>query len=106
VKRYLGFFASKGVKLPPMSVVTTITVASEVTDYGEKLVPHFSIGERVDRSEAEPLIRARDEFMAEWRSALAEDLSRPEAGGENVPPAVVDVEGSEAPIYADGEEPF
>lgn len=101
VKRYLGFFASKGVKLPPMSVVTTITVASEVTDYGEKLVPHFSIGDRVSREEAAPLIRARDEFMAEWRSLLADDLAKPEAGGDRVPPETV-----EATVYEDGQEPF
>lgn len=107
VRRYLGFFASKGVKLPPMSRITTIKVAAEDTEFGEKLVPAFHIGEPVPFEEAQPLIVAREEFLAEWRSQLADDLARPEAAGDVVPSGPIDVEGSRVEYGPDeDEEPF
>jgi hypothetical protein len=98
VRRYLGFFASKGVKLPPMSHITQITVGSEKTDYGDKLVPEFHISDRVAFAEAEPLIAAREEFLSEWRSTLADDLARPEGDGAAVPPEVIDAGSDEEPF--------
>jgi hypothetical protein len=107
VRRYLGFFASKGVKLPPMAHLTTIEVAAEATGFGDKLVPHFRIGERVPFDQARPLLAARDEFLAEWRSQLADDLAQPDAGGDVVPREIVDADSSaKTDGYGADEEPF
>lgn len=107
VRRYLGYFASKGVKLPPMAHLTTIGIEPEDTDYGPKLVPRFHIGEKVSVEEARPLIVAREEFLADWRSTLADDLAQPDAAGDAVPSdAKVGVVDAESYEPGDPQRPF
>lgn len=118
VAQYIGGFKARLGGRPPMAYVTEITVAEQETDYGPKLVPHFRVAEAIDHAEAAPLIALRDEFLAQWKSLLAEDLAQAtqqEGGGPSIDPfggegTTVDTTSSSAGdgrIHYDGdEEPF
>lgn len=122
VARYTGTFKARLGGKPPMAFVTEITVGEEETGFGVFLVPEFRIAEPIDYAEAEPLIALRDEFLAQWRSMLAQDLAAAtqaaNGAGEDIgpfddagtrPPAgAVDTVSQAFPgsTLLDGEEPF
>lgn len=75
VQRFLGGFDTRVPRRPPMAFITEITPTVETTKYGDKLAPHFRLGEPITRAEAEPLITLRDRLMAQWQELIERDLA-------------------------------
>lgn len=89
VARYLGGFKARVGGRPPMAYVTEITVVAEETSNGKFLVPQFHLGASIPFTEAAPLKALRDEFIAQWKSMLADELAdatRLQGGGPAVGP--------------------
>lgn len=102
VAMYLGTFKSSLKGSRPMQFVTEISVHLEDTSYGDKLVPHFRVGEEISFDEARPLIAMRDEFTAQWKSLLAADLMREDGGDLDLKGAdVVDAKAEPFPGAVD-----
>lgn len=84
VSKYIGGLRAMVPPRPPMAFVTHVELEQVEEPGGSKwLEPRFTVAAEVDRSEAAPLIALRDEFTAQWRSLLAEDLAKPESGAEH-----------------------
>lgn len=110
VRAYLSGLKATVPPRPPIAVITSIKLEEIERDGMRWLEPQLTVGGQLNRSDAQPLISLRDEFLTQWRSAIAEDMAQPdsdartESGPFDEPP--VNARGAGATPNYDDEEPF
>lgn len=104
VRSYLSSLKANVPPRPPVSVVTEVKLEQVEKDGMRWLEPVLTVGERLDRKDATPLLRLRDEFLSQWKTAMAADLAAPDGDDRSAATPIPD-EGK--PFYpSDGSEPF